>query len=71
MPETEIRSYGVYFEPVQITASELDRRMRSLEIPVVGRIHEDRYFLDMRTVDERDIPYIAEAFRGGGILKKG
>lgn len=71
MPETEIRSYGVYFEPVQITASELDRRMRSLEIPVIGRIHEDRYFLDMRTVDERDIPYIAEAFRGGRILKKG
>lgn len=71
MPEAEIRSYAVYFEPVQITAAELDRRMRSLEIPVIGRIQEGRYFLDMRTVDEREIPYIAEVFRGGSILKKG
>ncbi|HIY62644.1 MAG TPA: L-seryl-tRNA(Sec) selenium transferase [Candidatus Mediterraneibacter stercoripullorum] len=71
MPGTEIRSYAVYFEPVQITPSELDRRMRRLEIPVIGRIQEGRYFLDMRTVDEREIPYIAEAFRGGSILKKG
>ena len=71
MPEAEIRSYAVYFEPVQITAAELDRRMRRLEIPVIGRIQEGRYFLDMRTVDEREIPYIAEVFRGGSILKKG
>ena len=71
MPGAEVQSYAVYFEPVQITAAELDRRMRNLEIPVIGRIQEGKYFLDMRSVDEQDIPYIAENFRGGSILKKG
>ena len=52
LPLTELPSYAVAIEPLQISAAELDRRFRKLEIPVIGRIHEDRLLLDMRTFSE-------------------
>ena len=38
---------------------------------MIGRIAEEKLFLDMRTVSEEDIPYLAEQFRNGAILRKG
>ena len=47
LPETEIPSYGVALESTEITVEELESRMRNLSVPVIGRIKEGRFLLDM------------------------
>ena len=59
LPETEIPSYGV----AEITVEELESRMRNLSIPVIGRIKEGRFLLDMRTFSEEGIEYLATQIR--------
>lgn len=71
LPMEDIPSSSVAVAPKEISASELERRLRGLAVPVIGRIAEEKLFLDMRTVSEEDIPYLAEQFRNGEILRKG
>ena len=71
LPTEDIPSSATAIAPVEITASELERRLRGLPIPVIGRIAGEKVLLDMRTIDEEDIPYLAEQFTGGRILRKG
>ena len=63
LPETEISSYGVTLEANEITVEELESRMRNLSIPVIGRIKEGRFLLDMRTFPEEGIEYLATQIR--------
>ena len=71
LPMEDIPSFSVAVAPKEISASELERRLRSLSVPVIGRITDGKLLLDLRTVEEGDIPYLAEQFRDGAILRKG
>ncbi|MBI1921431.1 MAG: L-seryl-tRNA(Sec) selenium transferase [Geobacter sp.] len=46
-----------------LTPQELEGRLRQREIPVIGRIQKDLFLLDLRTLFDRDIPVLTEAFR--------
>ena len=70
LPEQDIPSYAVTVAPVDIPAGELAERLRKLEVPVIGYLSGEKLFLDMRTVDEKGAEQVAEAFRGGEILRK-
>jgi L-seryl-tRNA(Ser) seleniumtransferase len=61
LPDELLDSYAVALYPGKINASKIDREFRSLEIPIVARINEDRVILDMRTVFDDDYEIIAEA----------
>lgn len=62
LPQEEIESFAVCIRPEGISAAELQRRLRELPYPVLGRICRDRFLLDMRTVDAKDADYLAELF---------
>lgn len=51
LPMTVLPSVAVAFLPEEISVEELDRRMRCLPLPVVGRIEKGRFLLDMRTFE--------------------
>jgi L-seryl-tRNA(Ser) seleniumtransferase len=36
--------------------------MRSNEIPIIGRIEEDRFIMDLRTIQDDELPIIKKAF---------
>ena len=46
------------------SADALDARCRALDTPIIGRIDDDRFLLDLRTVREEEDEEIALAFRG-------
>jgi len=46
------------------SADALDARCRGLDTPIIGRIDDDRFLLDLRTVREEEDEEIAIAFRG-------
>lgn len=58
MPEQNLDSRAVAIRPGSISVSQLEARLRELEIPVIGRIEEDRLVLDIRTVADDEVPLI-------------
>jgi L-seryl-tRNA(Ser) seleniumtransferase len=38
------------------TPQQIETALRCATIPVIGRIHRDRFLLDVRTILDRDIP---------------
>lgn len=59
MPEQNLPSQAVVIHPSSTTVTQLETRLRKLEIPVIGRIEEDNLILDMRTVADDEVPILA------------
>ena len=65
IPENSIRSLGISTRPVEsssIGVESLARRLR--HEGVVGRSAQDRLLLDMRTVRDEELAWIAQALAG-------
>lgn len=56
-----LESVAVAIKPRVISVDELARRMRLHRPPVFGRVAQDEYLLDFRTIRTDEIPVIAEA----------
>lgn len=56
LPDVVIPSYGVGLKPHLISLEKFEARLRSLKIPIIGRIEKNMFLLDMRTLlkDDRD-----------------
>ena len=60
MPEHGLESWAVHLAPKEMKLSVLEKRLRQLPIPVIGRIEGERYLLDMRTVGDHEINDVAQ-----------
>ena len=60
LPEEELESRALVLEPLDRTVNELEKSLRLNPLPVIGRIEEDRFMLDMRTVGDDEVPILAE-----------
>jgi L-seryl-tRNA(Ser) seleniumtransferase len=46
-----------------LSCQELDRRLRTGKISVVGRINKGAYLLDLRTLEETDFKLLSDALQ--------
>ncbi len=64
MPEQDLPSYAVSLESLDRKITKLERKLRTDPgkqlCPVIGRIEDDNFLLDMRTVADDDIPVLAD-----------
>jgi len=60
LPEEDLESRAVVLEPLDRTVNELEKSLRHSSLPIIGRIEEDRFILDMRTVGDDEISLIAK-----------
>ena len=60
VPNQGLPSYAVAFGR---DVTRLEETLRKGIRPIIGRIHEGKYLLDVRTLFEKDFPIIAEAVR--------
>ncbi len=60
LPEQSIASAGLVFSE-EYDAVKLNNSLRALDLPVIGRIDDDRFILDLKAVDESDIPLLTES----------
>ena len=58
MPEQNLPSRGLSLQPVALGVSQLESVLRSLQVPIISRIVEDRLLLDMRTVADDELALI-------------
>jgi L-seryl-tRNA(Ser) seleniumtransferase len=55
LPEFNIDSWAIDLQPVTMKLSTFEQRLRKLVIPIVGRIENERFLLDVRTIQDREI----------------
>jgi L-seryl-tRNA(Ser) seleniumtransferase len=58
----ELPTYVVAIRPKTMTAHELARALRKYRVPIFGRVSEDRFLLDFRTVLKGEEKIIVQAF---------
>ncbi|MFZ5980589.1 MAG: L-seryl-tRNA(Sec) selenium transferase [Candidatus Zixiibacteriota bacterium] len=63
LPESAIPSTGVIFS-TRYKASALMKKFRDYRLPVIGRIEDDRFILDLKAVDAEDIDLLVQAIKG-------
>ncbi|MFD1018301.1 L-seryl-tRNA(Sec) selenium transferase [Thalassobacillus hwangdonensis] len=55
MPEVELASFGLHCQLDSYAPHELEKKLRLSEPAVVGRFLEEKFFLDFRTLTDKDI----------------
>ena len=63
LPLANIPTRLLALRPTFCSVTELERRLRLRHPAIIGRIAQDHYLLDLRTVLEREIPEIATALQ--------
>ena len=60
LPVETLPSVALVLEPLNISAELLASHFRDATVPVVGRIKNDRFWLDLRTIYEREQAWLIE-----------
>ncbi len=60
LPEVDIPSVGIVFGS-PFKATKLVRRFRESTPPIIGRVEDEHFILDLKAIDESDLRYVAEA----------
>ena len=62
LPESHIPSVGICFSR-DYKPTALVRKFRDMNPPIIGRIDDERFILDLRAVDEADLSLLEESIR--------
>lgn len=68
LPLLKLPSKGVGVKIQGISANAVERQMRNNDCPIIGRIEEDLFIMDLRTILDDELQLIENAFKH--ILKK-
>ena len=63
LPLSTPDSYALVLTPQTGTITELEKHLRSREIPIIGRIEKERLLLDLRTLQEADRPVLIQGLK--------
>lgn len=63
LPLVEIPTALISIRSSHLSASRLDERFRSLDMPIVARISEEEVLFDLRTVDVEEFPWITSGLK--------
>lgn len=61
LPTQELPTRLVAIDPASISAARLEERLRQNDPPIVCRIEQEKVLMDVRTIQENDIPFIERA----------
>ncbi|WP_261133730.1 L-seryl-tRNA(Sec) selenium transferase [Bacillus sp. Marseille-Q3570] len=64
MPEVELPTYVVSVKHESLSSKQLFAKLRGAETPVIGRIKEEQFILDFRTVTHDEQVQMMEIFKG-------
>jgi L-seryl-tRNA(Ser) seleniumtransferase len=64
LPVETLPSFAVVLESPNISAEALATQFRTQAIPVIGRTQDGRFWIDVRTVYDKEVDSIIEAAKG-------
>ena len=62
LPLLELPSRCLSIRIEGLSANKLEKEMRGNSPPIIGRIEDDRFVMDPRTLLDEDLPFIQTAF---------
>ncbi len=62
LPESAIPSVGLVFDR-QFKARQIEKSLRQLTPSIIGRIEDDCFILDLKAIDENDLPYLTDSIK--------
>lgn len=63
MPEQNLASRAVALQPKETGVSQLELVLRTLDIPIIGRIEDNQLLLDMRTIADDELKIIDQGLQ--------
>lgn len=63
LPLERINSFCLSIRPLNITTAALEKKLRNMDTPIIGRVINDNYIIDLRTVLEGEEKIISKAFQ--------
>ena len=63
LPLERINSFCLTFKPLYISTAALEKQLRYIKTPVIGRVINDNFIIDMRTVLEGEDEIILNTFK--------
>ena len=63
LPLAELPSTLLVVKCDGLSPQETERRLRTGDVPIVGRINKGEYLLDLRTISDDDVPLVEAALR--------
>lgn len=63
-PEFDIPSWAVEFNPIEKKISDIEKDLRDLATPIIGRVENERYLIDVRTIQDKEIGFLCELLTG-------
>ncbi|MGL5822512.1 MAG: L-seryl-tRNA(Sec) selenium transferase [Sarcina sp.] len=61
MPQESIKTFVIEISNDNISAIDVEKSLRKNDIPIIGRIKNEKYLLDLRTIREEEYRIILEA----------
>lgn len=62
-PNVQLATRLIVVEHVEFSANEISERFRSFDPPIIGRVADDHFLIDLRTVTPEDESLIADALQ--------
>lgn len=59
-PEFDIPSWAVEFTPHTKTLSTIERELRRVRIPIIGRIENEKFLIDVRTIQDLELTLLCD-----------
>ena len=63
LPDTYMDSFAVSFHPHKISVPELEKRLHFTKEPLIGRVMEDDFWIDLRTIREEELERVVESMQ--------
>ncbi len=60
LPEAEMPSVGLVFSQ-EYNANKLSKTFRELNLPILGRVEKEQFIIDLKAIDEDDLPYLIDS----------
>ncbi len=59
-PEFDIPSWAIEFDPTGIKISNIEKDLRELDTPIIGRVENEKYLIDVRTIQDKEIRLLCD-----------
>ena len=63
MPLERLDTYVITIKPNKFSVSYLEKKLRNSESHIIGRINEDKYILDIRTIEKDEFDFIIKELK--------